>query len=345
MFILTIPQNHCAIIEAFGKYKRTMEAGLRVKMPWENVKPLNEWQGRTTKRLKSGHIVELNEQVSDTRKREYYTKDSIRVTADAIIRWKVIDPVLAVYEVDGSLPENVDELAQSSLRGMIGKASLDELNSHRTELSDMVSAELSTQGRNWGVLFIAVEVKTFEIDDEVAKHRLEQNEAEMKRRAMLLGAEGDAKKNILLSLTDAKSKIIRAESDQKEALIRARTEKERLLIEAQGEREANLIKAEGEKEAKKLIAEAERIMIQEISLGQKEAILNKGFADNTTSKQLVEELIKPLAPDEIAKVLIANKTVEGMEKISENPADKVFFHDTSKMNMILNDLSSENARS
>ena len=138
--IYTIPQNHVALVERFGKFSRVQRDGIVFKIPFiEKIKTLPSWGGTANKR---GFLIELSEQQSDTPSRQCQTIDNVTIEANASIYWKIVDPVKAVYEVD-ILPKSIADIALNALRANIGKLKLDQVLSERQNLNDRISAQLS----------------------------------------------------------------------------------------------------------------------------------------------------------------------------------------------------------
>ena len=120
--LFTVPQNHAVLIKRFGKYSRTCRSGIRLKIPFfEQIHQVGDW---TDIANKNGYEIELNEQQLDTGKRSVVTKDNVQVQADAVIYWRIIDPVKAAFDVD-VLPKSLRETALTALRSEIGKIQLD----------------------------------------------------------------------------------------------------------------------------------------------------------------------------------------------------------------------------
>ena len=99
MFIKIIPQSHCLIVERFGKPVRVAHSGLNFFIPFiDGVKNVSlDWNTSTNK---NGIFIELTEQINDTQPRQYITKDNVTIEVDCVYRWRITDPMKAVYEVD-----------------------------------------------------------------------------------------------------------------------------------------------------------------------------------------------------------------------------------------------------
>lgn len=212
--IYNIPQNHCAVIERFGKFARIQNAGLNFRIPFiETVRRLDQ-QGANwgEEGHKMGWQIELTEQQLDTKSRDCFTKDNAKVHTNAIIFWRLQDVRKGVYEVD-ELPRAVTNAALNALRSNIGSMDLDEVLSRRQELNDAIAAQLSDSGKKWGVQFLRVEIQELQTDKDTSDAMLQQLDAERKRRAHVAESEGKAKAEVTLANSYAEAAKIRAEGE------------------------------------------------------------------------------------------------------------------------------------
>jgi regulator of protease activity HflC (stomatin/prohibitin superfamily) len=261
--ITTIPQNHCRIIERFGKPVKVQHSGLAFKLPLiDKVLDVSDrWQGETNK---EGSFIELSEQIIDTNPRECITKDNAKVTVDCVISWRVINPIKAVYEVD-HLHQSLLQATLNVIRSEIGLRNLDEALAARAHLNERIVAGLVDTVNKWGIQILRVEIQELNTDDQTSKAMLQQLEAERRSRALSSEAEGQA-----------------------EATIKA----------ARADRESRVQRAEGQAKALGIVAAAER--------------------------DYLDTLSESIGAGEAARILLAQKVIDGFDRISQNPADKVF---------------------
>lgn len=261
--ITTIPQNHCRIIERFGKPVKVQHSGLAFKLPFlDQVRDVSDvWGHETNKR---GKFIELTEQILDTNPRECITKDNAKVTVDCVINWRVADPIKAVYEVD-HLHQSLLQAAMNAIRSEIGSRELDEALATRATLNETIVAGLVDTLKKWGIQILRVEIQELKTDDQTSAAMLQQLEAERRSRALSSEAVGQA-----------------------EATIKAAT----------ADRESAVQRAEGQAKALGIIAEAERAYLSSLS--------------------------EVVGAEEAARILLAQKVIDGFDRISQNPADKVF---------------------
>jgi regulator of protease activity HflC (stomatin/prohibitin superfamily) len=204
--IFQVPQAHTIVIERFGKYKRTMSAGLRVRLPViDKPKDLRQWGGIGAKMYNGQMIlVELSEQMTDTKSRNAITNDNVQLAVDAVVYWQIVHPERAVYEID-NLPKAIDDLALTSLRSIIGTMQFDEAIQNRAQINDGTLTELSSVVERWGVQVNRVEIQELKPSDEAASAMLRQMSAERERRAVEIEAEGKAKARIMVAEAEAKA--------------------------------------------------------------------------------------------------------------------------------------------
>lgn len=207
--IYTIPQNHCVIIERFGKFSSVQREGLNFKIPFlDDIKTLGNWQGQAVKR---NFLIELSEQKTDTPARQCQTKDNVTVQADTSVYWKIIDPVKAVYNVD-ILPSSISDIALNALRSNIGTITLDQVLSERQNLNQRIATELADTAAKWGVVFTRVEIQELTYSEDTAQAMMQEMDAERKKRARVAEAEGEAFAITKKAESEARATLIKAEA-------------------------------------------------------------------------------------------------------------------------------------
>jgi len=126
----------------------------------------------------------------DVAKQEVMTRDNVPVTVDAVVYFRVMDPIAAVVKVENYLKASA-LLAQTTLRSVLGQAELDELLSHREKINQKLQEILDRQTDPWGIKVSAVEVKDVVLPDTMKRAMAKQAEAERERRAKIVNAEGE----------------------------------------------------------------------------------------------------------------------------------------------------------
>jgi regulator of protease activity HflC (stomatin/prohibitin superfamily) len=126
----------------------------------------------------------------DVNKQEVMTRDNVPVTVDAVVYFRVVDPVASVVKVE-NFWKATSLIAQTTLRSVLGQAELDELLAHREKINLTLQEIIDRQTDPWGVKVTAVEVKDVVLPDGMKRAMAKQAEAERERRAKVVNAEGE----------------------------------------------------------------------------------------------------------------------------------------------------------
>ena len=134
--------------------------------------------------------VSLRTSVHDVPPQDVITRDNVSVKVNAVVYYRVIDPRRAIVEVE-SYTYATSQLAQTTLRSVLGQAELDDLLSERERLNQQLQQILDTQTDPWGIKVSAVEVKHVDLPDDMRRAMARQAEAEREKRAKIIHAEGE----------------------------------------------------------------------------------------------------------------------------------------------------------
>jgi regulator of protease activity HflC (stomatin/prohibitin superfamily) len=126
----------------------------------------------------------------DVAKQEVMTRDNVPVSVDAVVYFRVIDPIAAVVKVE-NFWKATSLIAQTTLRSVLGQAELDELLAHREKINLQLQEIIDRQTDPWGVKVTSVEVKDVALPDGMKRAMAKQAEAERERRAKIVNAEGE----------------------------------------------------------------------------------------------------------------------------------------------------------
>jgi regulator of protease activity HflC (stomatin/prohibitin superfamily) len=126
----------------------------------------------------------------DVAKQEVMTRDNVPATVDAVVYFRVVDPVAAVIRVENFL-KATSLIAQTTLRSVLGQAPLDDLLSQRESINQKLQEIIDRQTEPWGVKVAAVEVRDVALPDSMKRAMAKQAEAERERRAKIVNAEGE----------------------------------------------------------------------------------------------------------------------------------------------------------
>ena len=143
--------------------------------------------------------VSLRTIVMDVPPQDVITKDNVSVKVNAVVYFRVMDPLRAIVEVE-NFHYATSQLAQTTLRSVLGQVELDGLLSEREELNQELQQILDTQTDPWGVKVSAVEVKHVDLPPDMQRAMARQAEAEREKRAKIIHAEGEYKASEKLAL-------------------------------------------------------------------------------------------------------------------------------------------------
>lgn len=203
--IRVVPQATAAVIERFGRYKRTLEPGLRFLVPGAD-------RVRAT--------VDLREQVMPFPPQEVITEDNLLVYIDWVVYFQVIDPRRATYEIQNFV-QAIEYLVSTTLRNIIGGMDLEATLTSRDEVNRQLRDVLDSETGRWGIRVSRVELRTIQPNRDITEAMEKQVRAERERRATILQAEGVKQAEILRAEGDRQSLILKAEGEAKAAALRA----------------------------------------------------------------------------------------------------------------------------
>ncbi|WP_255197018.1 SPFH domain-containing protein [Halorarius litoreus] len=202
-------------LTVFGEYQRLLEPGINFVLPFVS---------RT-------YTFDMRTQTLDVPRQEAITRDNSPVTADAVVYIKVMDAKKAFLEVD-DYKRAVSNLAQTTLRAVLGDMELDETLNKRQEINARIRKELDEPTDEWGVRVESVEVREVNPSQDVQQAMEQQTAAERRRRAMILEAQGERR-----------SAVESAQGDKQSNIIRAQGEKQSQILEAQGDAISTVLRA------------------------------------------------------------------------------------------------------
>ena len=202
-----INQYEKGVVLRLGKFKSIAEPGLNLILPY----------------LDNLITVDVRERVINVLPQKVITKDNVSVTVDAVIYFKVVDPVKAEFEVE-DFDTAATTLAQTNLRNVVGDKTLDETLVARDVINTSLRDVLDEVTHNWGVKVTRVEVQKIDPPPEISEAMGLQMRAEREKRAAILGSEGIKQSQILEAEGKRNSLILHAEGDAKSKVLRAEAE-------------------------------------------------------------------------------------------------------------------------
>lgn len=217
-----VPQNRAFVIERFGKYTRTMEAGLNFMIPGVD---------------RVAYDRSLKEVAIDVPGQAAITRDNISLVVDGVLYLKVLDPYKASYGVD-NYTYAVTQLAQTTMRSEIGKIELDKTFEERENLNVNIVAAINEASAPWGVQVLRYEIKDIEPPRSVLEAMERQMKAEREKRAVILESEGSRQSAINVAEGEKQARVLAAEAVKAEQILRAQGEAQAILEVANARAEA-----------------------------------------------------------------------------------------------------------
>ena len=225
----------------FGEYRGLLEPGPRFIVPF----------------VSKTHPFDMRTQTMDVPRQEAITRDNSPVTADAVVYIKVMDAEKAYLQVD-DYKRAVSNLAQTTLRAVLGDMELDDTLSKRTEINAKIREELDEPTDEWGIRVESVEVREVNPSGVVQEAMEQQTSAERRRRAMILEAQGERR-----------SAIEEAQGEKQSNIIGAQGEKQSQILEAQGDAISTVLRAKSaESMGERAIIERGMETLEEIGKGE-----------------------------------------------------------------------------
>lgn len=226
-------------------------SGVKIVQPYEQgiymrlgkfVRVLNQGLNFVCPLINEVVKLDLRTEVLDVPKQEVITKDNSPVGVDAIIYIKVTDPKSAFFEVTDYRIATVN-LAQTTLRSIIGEMELDQILSSRERINVSLRDILDENTDKWGVKIEAVEIKEVDPAKKVKDSMEEQTSAERKRRAAILEADGQKR-----------AAILEAEGKKKSMILAAEGTRQSMILEAEGRRLATILEGQGEAQKLRILS-------------------------------------------------------------------------------------------
>ena len=224
-----VPQRQEFIVERLGKFSRTLSAGLHILIPFLDVVKYK----RT-----------LKEQVFEVDKQNSITRDNVALVIDGVLYLQVTDSKLSCYGIEDYVIAATN-LAQTSLRSVIGKMDLDKTFEERETLNQAVVAAVDEAAQNWGIKVLRYEVKDIEVSPDIMNAMEKQMTAERDKRAAIAQSEGERQ-----------SKINAAQGEKEHSILTSEGEKQELINKAEGAAAEIKLKADATAEAIVKVAES-----------------------------------------------------------------------------------------
>jgi len=279
--IKIVPQSDVYVIERFGKYFRTLDAGLSIIVPF-----LDRVQ----------HKISILERQIAQNEVSVITKDNVEIALDTTVFFRIVEASASVYRIR-NVVSAIETSAISIVRSAGGKLDLDEMQSAREKLNMEIQTNLADAAKIWGVEVTRTEITDVQIDEETKKSQRVQLSAERERRALVAKSEGE------------KTQIqLRSEAELYEAKKRA----EGIRITAEAEAFAVTTKAKADATQTTLLAKAiadkgQPAVNFEIMKRQVDGLAQIASSDNSKTIIMPTDISKVIGSLETLFVSLTNK--------------------------------------
>lgn len=282
------------LVERLGRYKATVNPGLRIIFPF----------------FEKVIRVDMRERVVDVPPQEVITEDNVVVSVDAVVFYEATDPRRLVYNVANFLVA-VTKLAQTNLRNVIGDMQLDEALTSREIINARLRDILDDATDKWGTKVVRVEIQRIDPPPDVVDAMHHQMKAERTRRAVVTEAQGS----------------------REAAVTRANGEKQAAILSAEGRRQSQILEAEGQAEATRAVADAERFRRITVAEGEAQAtkLVYQAIHDGRPTNDLIAikylEALQIMADGQSTKIIIPAEssgfigTLAGMTELLRKNGD------------------------
>ena len=206
--INVVPQQHAWVVERLGKYHATLAPGLNIVIPFID-------------RIAYKHV--LKEIPLDVPPQVCITRDNTQLQVDGILYYQVTDAMRASYGASNYV-QAITQLAQTTLRSVIGKMELDKTFEERDHINTTIVNAIDESAANWGVKVLRYEIKDLTPPAEILHSMQRQITAEREKRALIAASEGRRQEQINIASGEREASIARSEGERQAAINRAQGE-------------------------------------------------------------------------------------------------------------------------
>ena len=170
----TVQQYQKGVIFRFGKIVGIKEPGLNWVIPF----------------IDQVHKVDFRTVTLPVPTQKIITRDNVSVDVSAVAYYKIVDPIKSIVAIENVMSA-INQIAQTSIRNIVGKFQLDEILSEREQINKSIAVVLDAHTEAWGVVISVVEIKDIELPEGMQRAMAKQAEAEREKRAKIIAAEGE----------------------------------------------------------------------------------------------------------------------------------------------------------
>ena len=272
-----IPQARVGVIQRLGNYQRSADSGMTVVLPFvDKMLPL----------------LDMREQVVSFAPQPVITSDNVTINVTSVIYYQILDAKNATYQV-ANLLLAMEQIAQTTLRNVMGILSLDTSLTSRDEVNSRLRVMLDEVTEKWGVRITRVELKDISPPKDIQIAMEKQMQAERNKRAIILNAEGEAQ-----------AAILKADGAQKA-----------MVLASEGQRQSSILRAEGDAQAMITLQEAQAAAVRMVF----EAVNSSGATPEAMQYQYMQMLPK-LAANPANKVIVVPADMAGLAGLATSIA-------------------------
>jgi regulator of protease activity HflC (stomatin/prohibitin superfamily) len=215
--VKVVPQQHAWVVERLGKYHETLAPGASLVIPFID-------------RVAYKHV--LKEIPLDVPSQVCITRDNTQLQVDGILYFQVTDPMRASYG-SSNFVVAITQLAQTTLRSVIGKLELDKTFEERDVINHSVVSAIDQSAMNWGVKVLRYEIKDLTPPKEILHAMQAQITAEREKRALIAASEGRRQEQINIATGEREASIARSEGEKQAVINKAQGEAASVLAIAE----------------------------------------------------------------------------------------------------------------
>ena len=258
--VCIVPQQEAYIVERFGRFHAVLNPGLKFLIPLMDRVAYKHTLKEIPLDVPSQVCItrdntRCGNQYCDSLSQVCITRDNTQLTVDGIIYFQVTDPKLASYGSSNYIIA-ITQLAQTTLRSVIGRMELDKTFEERDEINRVVVNALDEAAYNWGVKVLRYEIKDLIPPHEILRSMQAQITAEREKRARIAESEGRKIEQINLASGQREAEIQQSEGEAQAAINASKGERVAKINQAQGEAEALRLVAQASADAIRMVAEA-----------------------------------------------------------------------------------------
>lgn len=220
--IKVVPQQHAWVVERLGKYHATLGPGLNIVVPFID-------------RIAYKHV--LKEIPLDVPPQVCITRDNTQLQVDGILYFQITDPMRASYGSSNYIAA-ITQLAQTTLRSVIGKMELDKTFEERDHINTTIVNAIDESAQNWGVKVLRYEIKDLTPPKEILHAMQAQITAEREKRALIAASEGRKQEQINIASGEREASIAKSEGEKQASINRAQGQAAAILAIAEASAEA-----------------------------------------------------------------------------------------------------------